>query len=485
MAATSNNKLLLKNGTVLSFNDETQSIEVLYNASIFIVDGTISAIYDSTTAIPRVLDDCDVLDVSGKIISPGFVNTHLHAWMTAYRSMSPDITLTHYLDWLAPYKQNTRDAFPHPEDIYWSALEGYLEGLNGGVTTVLDHDHACWSAEVLEKGYDAAVDSGARVWWCSEPSARLEGFEIAEQWKTLTRLAKKSDDENELVQLGLSYQGLAGTKGDEFKTVKKMVTDLNIKVITIHHVGGPWPAMHSSPTSLVEQDLPSLGVPIILSHAGYLTTSEQKVLRDQNFNVSITPESEDHYGHGQTTGHLISDCASLGVDTSFTFSGDILTQARLWLQKARDYSFQEHLKNTNGLLPRNTPLTVEQGFLLATRQGGRALWRDDIGVIKVGAKADIVVFNGDSPNMLGWTDPIAAVMLHANVGDIEHVLVDGKFRKKDFRLVDGKHKWVEVKEKFLEVAKRAQKVALESMGDVPEKLWGCPTGDVEVRSTIR
>ncbi len=74
-------------------------------------------------------------------------------------------------------------------------------------------------------------------------------------------------------------------------------------------------------------------------------------------------------------------------------------------------------------------------FLLATRQGGRAVRRDDIGVIKVGAKADVVVFECESPHMLGWTNPIAAVVFHASTGDIREVLVDGEYRKRDWKMV--------------------------------------------------
>lgn len=120
---------------------------------------------------------------------------------------------------------------------------------------------------------------------------------------------------------------------------------------------------------------------------------------------------------------------------------------------------------------------------MATRQGGRALRRDDIGVIKVGAKADLVVFNGDSPNMLGWSDPIAAVVLHANPGDIEHVLVDGEFRKRDFRLVDKVLAWGKVRERFLEASRRIQE-HIKVPPPMPERLWGVgESGDVEMVST--
>jgi cytosine/adenosine deaminase-related metal-dependent hydrolase len=206
-------------------------------------------------------------------------------------------------------------------------------------------------------------------------------------------------------------------------------------------------------------------------------------LREHDLYVSITPESECHYGHGQTTGHLISDQASIGVDTNWTFSGDLLSQARLWLQVVRKTNYEQLLGA--GKLPRQNPMDVEQAFLLVTRQGGRAVRRADIGVLQVGAKADIVVVNGDSPNMLGWNDPVAAVMLHANASDIEHVLVDGQFRKRDFKLVNTRLAWAELRSRFLEAAGRIQP-QIATPTPAPDKLWGQgEMGDVEIATTIR
>lgn len=173
-----------------------------------------------------------------------------------------------------------------------------------------------------------------------------------------------------------------------------------------------------------------------------------------------------HYGHDYPHSHVVQDQAALGVDTHFTFSTDILTQARLWLQATRRRLYTQVLENWR--IPRTNPMSVNQAFLLATRNGGLALRRPDLGVISEGAKADIIVWDGSSPSLLGWVDPVAAVILHASVGDIEHVLVDGKFMKKDRKLVvDGYEK---VREKFLKSARKIQAVykdmPLPDLGDV-------------------
>lgn len=257
---------------------------------------------------------------------------------------------------------------------------------------------------------------------------------------------------------------------------------LRLKAITLHQLGGPWP-VENGPETASKNGLQDLDLPVVFSHCGFATEAEIKALREHDWSISITPESEMHFGHGHQTSRLVLDQASLGIDESFTFSGDILTQARLFLQSARNVSYNNALDTGN--IPRQTPMTVEDAFLLATRRGGRAVRRDDIGVLKVGAKADIVCFDGDSPNMVGWTDPIAAVVLHANVGDIQHVMVGGEFRKRDGKLVLKQGNWPEFSKKFAEVARRIHEENPKPQ-PLPEKFWGMKDfTDVETMTTRR
>jgi cytosine/adenosine deaminase-related metal-dependent hydrolase len=80
-------------------------------------------------------------------------------------------------------------------------------------------------------------------------------------------------------------------------------------------------------------------------------------------------------------------------------------------------------------------MTVRQAFLLGTRNGGLALKRPDLGVLREGAKADVLVFSTDAIGLLGWSDPVAAIVLHSNVADIEDIYVDGRLVKKGGKLV--------------------------------------------------
>lgn len=127
---------------------------------------------------------------------------------------------------------------------------------------------------------------------------------------------------------------------------------------------------------------------------------------------------------------LILVLFSLAATNAFT--ADVITQARIWLQRVRGLAAAPVA--ARGGWPATNPMSVNQAFKLATRHGGLALRRNDVGIIAPGAKADIAVIDTSSPPFLGWRDPVAAVVLHACANDVQHVLVDGIFRKRDGKL---------------------------------------------------
>lgn len=128
--------------------------------------------------------------------------------------------------------------------------------------------------------------------------------------------------------------------------------------------------------------------------------------------------------------------ASIGIDCHANNSGDILTQLRLSMQHARGVENREAMEA--GKYP-SVQITLEEVFNLGTIQGAKAVnMEDQIGSIEVGKLADLVIFDATSPNMAcaAEENPVAAVLLHANAGDIETVIIDGIVRKQNNRLVD-------------------------------------------------
>ena len=65
-------------------------------------------------------------------------------------------------------------------------------------------------------------------------------------------------------------------------------------------------------------------------------------------------------------------------------------------------------------------------FNAATLGGAKALGRGDLGRLAPGAKADIVIFSGDSMNMVPLRDPVNNIVFSAEMEDVETVIINGK-----------------------------------------------------------
>lgn len=217
--------------------------------------------------------------------------------------------------------------------------------------------------------------------------------------------------------------------------------------------------VENSPRLLQQLGVLNTSTPLILSHASFLNEVDMQILRQTQQYISSTPESELHYGHGHPKIWHIQDQASLGVDTHFTFSADMVSQARLWLQTLRGVNFESSLEE-NLVIPYTNPMSVEQAFKQITRNGALALRRPDLGIIARGAMADLVVLDGSSPNMAGWDDAVAAVILHSNVGDITDVLVHGRFVKRDGQLTHPNYE--SIRREFESSGRRIQRIWKET-----------------------
>ncbi|KAI1077196.1 amidohydrolase family protein [Whalleya microplaca] len=455
--------VLLSGGTIIAFNKETEELNVIRNGALLIINDRIAGIYD-TPHPSDVPADAEVVDCTHKIITPGFVDTHRHGWQTALKTLSPNTTLA---DYLFRYRGQEAAAVYTAEDVYIGQLAGLLEALNAGVTTTLDHAHHLWSSDRMKAGLQGSIDSGARVFW-SPAFGTVNEYTISDQIADFRKLAATKSKEDDLTTLGIAYDYWTFASEEETRAVISLAKEVEIPVLTTHYVGGAWGPSKtvgdSSPELLHSLGILDVPSAVVFSHGAALTPNGARLLRSTNQYISITPESEMHYGHGHAHAHLAQDQSALGVDTHLTFSSDVLTQTRLWLQRTRSRLYDEVLEHWE--VPANNPMSVNQAFQLATRQGGLALRRPDLGVLAVGAKADVVVFDGRSPALLGWVDPVAAVILHAGVGDMVHVLVDGKFQKRDGKLTFPGYEGVV--ERFLKSAEKIQDALTQNPAPVLE-----------------
>ena len=121
-------RMLLRSGHVVSMDPDVGDLP---KADVLIEGDTIAQI------APDIGADAKEIDATGKVVIPGFIDTHRHTWETAIRGCAPDATLDDYfvdvLDTFAPVYR--------PEDVYASNLAGALECVNAGITTLLDWSH--------------------------------------------------------------------------------------------------------------------------------------------------------------------------------------------------------------------------------------------------------------------------------------------------------------------------------------------------------
>jgi 5-methylthioadenosine/S-adenosylhomocysteine deaminase len=72
--------------------------------------------------------------------------------------------------------------------------------------------------------------------------------------------------------------------------------------------------------------------------------------------------------------------------------------------------------------------TAADVFNAATLGGAKALGRDDLGRIAPGAKADLLLWRGDSIFMTPLRDPIRNIVYSASAEDLDTVIIDGEVR---------------------------------------------------------
>jgi len=111
-----------------------------------------------------------VIDATGRIVMPGFIDTHHHQFETALRSFlangilindgsgSPSADPTYFEYILLKFAPVYR-----PQDVYINELFGGLSQLDAGVTTVHDVSQIHHSPEQWDAAIQGSMDSGRRA----------------------------------------------------------------------------------------------------------------------------------------------------------------------------------------------------------------------------------------------------------------------------------------------------------------------------------
>jgi putative selenium metabolism protein SsnA len=167
--------ILIGNGKIVTRDKACPFIE----HGAVIVDGKTIRETGDSSALRAKYKDAEFLDAKGKLVMPGFINTHMHYYSTFARGISlggkPATTFGEVLSglWWRLDKQLTLD------DVYYSCVSPMIDEVRSGVTSVIDHHASPFAVEgSLFKIAEAAKTFGLRSNLCYEVSDR-DGEKIA------------------------------------------------------------------------------------------------------------------------------------------------------------------------------------------------------------------------------------------------------------------------------------------------------------------
>ncbi len=422
----SEHKTVIRGGRVLSMDAAIGDLE---SADILIEGGRILEIAESID-----VHDCEEIEAYGMIVTPGFVDTHRHVWQTQLRTVATDWSLFNYFSRM----RSIYSSFYTAEDAYLGNYAGALEALSAGITTIIDHSHIMNSPEHADEAVRGLEEAGIRGIFCyglfPNPTQHPFAMGIEPGWRfdDARRLAKDRFNGEGLLKLGLAPTEVEATPYDTTFDEIRFGREIGAARISCHVALGTYDTgrrvvEHIHEAGLMNEDL-------LFVHGSTLTDDELGHIADGGAAISATPETELQHGMGQpvaTRALEKSVKTSLGIDIVSNFSGDMFAQMRIMLQSQRGF---ENEKLTAP--PREIRFKARDVLELATTGGAAAAGMESsIGSLAPGKQADIVITRTDSINMTPAIDPVGALVLNANVNDIDTVLVAGRPVKRYGELV--------------------------------------------------
>ncbi|WP_418284258.1 amidohydrolase family protein [Halorubrum sp. DTA46] len=440
-------RTIIQNGTVVSLDPDIGELE---EADVLIEDGEIVDVGHGLST-----ENAEVIDASGQIVVPGFVDSHIHLAQTQVRGIAGDWSLMgEYFD----HMLGNITGLYRPEDMYLGGLFGALEKLHTGTTTALDWSYPN-TLEHGERAVDALKDAGLRAvytygppgddaakWWYESDVGLPEG--------NIRELYAEEIRDDDLLNLAL------GLRGPDFCTDEIARGDLELArelgaLSTVHMGAALWPS------SVYGEDYQGfgaiedmLGPDVNVAHGNHFSQEDIDHAVEQGVSFSSTPEVEMQMGHGIPVTGKVLDAGgrpAWGVDVCSDISGDMGSQMRIGLQLQRMFDNQEILEGDKEV--GEVSITARDTLEMATIEGAKALGMDDeIGTITPGKRADLVLIDANDFMTAPSHSPVQTVVFQSDPSHIDTVLVDGEVVKRDGELTNPKVH--EEFDRFVESGKR-------------------------------
>jgi cytosine/adenosine deaminase-related metal-dependent hydrolase len=403
--------ILIKNGFIITMNEQEES----FFGDILIEDDTIKEIAE------RIEEDADeLIDASGKVVVPGFIQTHVHLCQSLFRNLANDMELLNWLDVIMPL-----EGCHDESSIEASARLGIAEMLKSGTTTISDMGNAY----LYEETALAVEKTGIRAQlgrtimdsdWAPEylKHETRRGIEETEQF-----IRKWHDREGSVITCGIPVRWILTTSDETFAAIKRIAGEYNVP---IHQHANE----STSENEVIIQEkgmtaieyFHTLGLTehkLQLAHCIWVSEEETDIL--QNHDVSVL------------------HCPSCNLKTA---SG--IAPIPEYLQRGINVSIGSDTSGSNDNLdpfiemriaaimqkPRTGPtsITARDVFRMATIEGAKALQLDSrIGSLEEGKKADVVLVNQGLRNApFHYDEAVSALVYSSNGRDVDTTIVNGR-----------------------------------------------------------
>ena len=361
-------------------------------------DGTIADAGRFTDVRDRARDLDARAFPANRLVVPGFINGHSHAYQILLRGWADDL----------PFARWRSDALyrivPHltPEDVYWTFVQAFSEMLAAGITTVAEFFYLNGAGNAhAEAAIRAARDTGIRLvlarTWMDAQYAPAQFREDIETAASRTReLMQRYPDAHVCV----APHSLHAASHEMIRAAAEFAREsdcmLHVHVAEARYEGAQTrKEFGRSPLALL-RDLGALDERTVAIHAIYLDDEDYALLAKSGARVVHNPMTNQYLGDG------ICDVRALqshGVSIGLGTDADVRPSM---IDEMRAAALLQKILHLDGAAS-----TARHAYLMATAHGARALLIAGVDSV-AGAPADYVVLDGSQID--SWSPAINALV---------------------------------------------------------------------------
>lgn len=399
-----------------------------------------------------------VLDASGCVVYPGWVNTHHHLFQSLLKGIPAGINLA-LVPWLGAVPVPYRRHFDTEESLRLAARIGLVELLLSGCTTIADHQYHYWPDmpfDASEAVFDEAEKLGVRLVLCrggqtisraitdanAPPQVRpetLDGF-LASVERDVHRFHDASPMAMRRVVSAITTPSWSCSP-EHLREMARAARALGIRLHShlsesFDYVRWAREVHRCTPMEFVaEQEW--IGEDVWYAHMVHLSDEEIALCARTGTGIAHCPQSNARLGSGIAR---IPEAMAAGVPIGLAVDGaasneaaDMASEAHAcWLIHRADPRSGErpdaraHASRVMQPGGHAGAMTAEDVVHLGTAGGARILGLNGIGSIAVGQAADLTVFDLDHPRFFGLHDPASGPVVSGGRPALRAVLVHGR-----------------------------------------------------------